>query len=159
MYIWRVKTKKTTKGGSGGIRYDDAPSAPGILRDAALAFPIEDEAMVRTQIYLSRVEHEFVQREAGRRNVPMAAVIRQFIDDKMEAPDNAWINNPMLAPSAEDPTWEGQEDAAINHDHYVYGTPKRFVKSHGKWIESPRLLEDHDVSRRTASASRSEKSK
>ncbi len=98
--------------------------------------------MVRTQIYLSRAEQEFVQREAARRNVPMAAVIRQFIDERMEAPDNAWTNNPMLAPSTEDPEWVGHQDAAINHDHYVYGAPKKFIKSRGKWVEAPPLPED-----------------
>ena len=27
----------------------------------------------------------------------MAAVIRNFIDEKMEIPEDAWTNNPMLA--------------------------------------------------------------
>jgi len=115
--------------------------------------------MVRTQIYLSRAEHEFVQREAGRRNLPMAAVIRQFIDDKMEAPDNAWTNNPMLAPSAEDPSWEGREDAAINHDNYIYGTPRKFVKRAGKWVEAPALPEDYKDPSLASSSPRPEKSK
>jgi len=127
------------------MRRDDAPGAAGILREAAVSYEAEpaEEAMVRTQIYLSRTEHEFVQREAARRNEPMAAVIRRFIDERMETPDNAWTNNPMLAPSAEDASWEGHEDAAINHDHYIYGAPKRFVKSKGKWVEAPPLPEDY----------------
>ena len=28
----------------------------------------------------------------------MAAVIRGFIDEKMEIPEDAWTNNPMLRP-------------------------------------------------------------
>jgi hypothetical protein len=156
-----MKKKKTTKTGSGASQYDETQSRPGLLRDAAIALPTDEEAMIRTQIYVSRAELEFVQREAGRRNVPMAAVIRQFIDDKMEAPDNAWTNNPMLAPSAEDSAWEGHEDGAINHDHYIYGTPKKFVKSNGKWVEAPSLPEDYqdNPGLRPASGKLREKSK
>jgi hypothetical protein len=138
-----MKTKKTAKTGGDKLRYTDTPATPGLLREAALALPSEEETMLRTQIYLSRTEHEFVQREAGRRNLPMAAVIRQFIDEKMEAPDNAWTANPMLSPSAEDPAWEGHEDGSINHDHYIYGSPKKYVKGKTKWVEAPPLPEDY----------------
>jgi len=143
MYIKHMKVKKKTKTGADKTRYDEIPPTPGLLRDTAVALPSDEETMLRTQIYLSRIEHEFVQREAGRRNLPMAAVIRQFIDEKMEAPDNAWTSNPMLSPSAEDPAWEGHEDGAINHDHYIYGTPKKYVKSRGKWVDAPSLPEDY----------------
>ena len=142
-----MKKKRITKKETGNVVYDDSPPGPMIMKDAAVAYSVE-EAMVRTQIYLSRAEHEFVQKEAARQNVPMAAIIRQYIDDNMEAPDNAWTNNPMLAPSAEDSTWEGHEDASINHDHYIYGTPKRFMKSNGKWVETA-LAEEEDGAART----------
>lgn len=139
-----MKTKRKGKKGGGPIPPDDVPSSvPQLLREGALAETSEGEAMLRTQIYLSKAEHEFVQRESLRRNVPMAAVIRQFIDEKMEAPERAWLNNPMLAPSAEDPSWQGHEDGALNHDHYIYGAPKRFVKNHGQWVDAPALPEDY----------------
>jgi hypothetical protein len=98
--------------------------------------------MVRTQIYLSQVEHEFIQTEATRRNQPMAAVIRSFIDEKMTLPDDIWENNPLLAPPA-DPSFVGPEDGAINHDHYVYGGPKKWMKRKGKWVEAPPLPDDY----------------
>lgn len=101
------------------------------------------EPMVRTQIYLSRREHEFIQAESQKRGEPMAAVIRAFIDEKMEIPEDAWANNPMLRPAVEDPSWVGHEDAAINHDHYIYGGPKKYVKRDGKWVEAPPLPEDY----------------
>ena len=91
-------------------------------------------AMVRTQIYLTRHEHEFVSAESRRRGEPMAAVIRAFIDDKMRLPDAAWERNPMLETSPEDPDLDLPEDAAINHDHYLYGAPKKYVKNRGKWV-------------------------
>jgi hypothetical protein len=97
--------------------------------------------MVRTQIYLSHAEHEFVLGEAGRRKLPMAAVIRQYIDEQMEIPDVAWANNPML--QATDDETAGPEDGSLNHDHYVYGAPKRFVKKDGAWAKAAALPDDY----------------
>lgn len=99
--------------------------------------------MVRTQIYLSKAEHDFLQTEARRRNEPMAAVIRSFIDEKMEIPEDAWTNNPMLRPFPPDPEWKGHEDGGINHDHYLYGCPKHWIKVEGKWVEAPPLPDDY----------------
>jgi hypothetical protein len=125
--------------------YPKHEAKPAELKDAVLAYrvEVEDEAMVRTQIYLSRREHEFIQGEADRRNAPMAAVIRLFIDEKMEIPADAWTNNPMLLPPIEDLAFEGHEDGAINHDHYIYGGPKKWMKQNGKWVETPPLPEDY----------------
>jgi hypothetical protein len=123
--------------------YPKTGGEPLVIKDAALAYSVEEEPMIRTQIYLSRREQEFVQGEAVRRNVPMAAVIRAFIDEKMEVPEDAWTNNPMLLPPIEDLTFEGHEDGAINHDHYIYGGPKKWIKRNGKWVEAPPLPEDY----------------
>lgn len=90
--------------------------------------------MVRTQIYLSRREYDFVQAQAAQRDEPMAAVIRSFIDEKMELPGDAWTNNSMLEPTPVDPELNLPEDAAINHDHYLYGTPRKYVKMKGQWV-------------------------
>jgi hypothetical protein len=80
-------------------------------------------AMVRTQIYLSRQEHQFLQCEASRQGITMAAIIRGLVDEKMSVPDPIWANNPLLeeAPSVEG---FGHPDGAQNHDHYIYGSPK-----------------------------------
>jgi len=99
--------------------------------------------MVRTQIYLSRREHEFVEQEAARQGQPMAAVIRSLIDDKMEVPNDVWTDNPLLRPPVEDPAWTGAEDGALNHDHYIYGTPKKWMQRKGKWVEAPPLPDDY----------------
>ena len=123
-------------------RYPPPETEAPTLKDA-MTLPQEKEAMVRTQIYLSREEHRFVQSEAARRGQPMAAVIRSFIDERMEIPDEAWENNPLLDPPAEDPEWVGHEDGAINHDHYIYGGPKKWVKRDGQWVEAPPLPEDY----------------
>jgi hypothetical protein len=113
------------------------------LKDHAAPLAIAPEAMLRTQIYLNREEHDFVRREAERRDLPMAAVIREFIDEKMKLPDDAWTNNPMFKPWPHDPNWKGHEDGGINHDHYIYGCPKKWVKVKGEYVESPPLPSDY----------------
>ena len=114
-----------------------------ILKETALSAdePAAKEPMVRTQIYLRQSEYNFCQAEAKRREEPMAAVIRSFIDEKMEIPEEAWANNPLLRPTPFDPTYEGYEDAVINHDHYIYGAPKKWVKVDGEWVEAPPVEE------------------
>ena len=124
----------------------DAEVVPSFTAGAAPGFP-----MVRTQIYLSQAEHEFIQTEATRRNQPMAAVIRSFIDEKMTLPDDVWENNPLLAPPA-DPDFKGPEDGAINHDHYLYGGPKKWMKRKGKWVEAPPLPDDYYTDAASAAA-------
>jgi hypothetical protein len=96
--------------------------------------PEGEETMIRTQIYLNRAEHEFLRAESARRDAPMAAVIRSYIDEKMEVPVEAWSANPMLDPTPIDPGFKGQTDGAINHDHYVYGAPRKFEKVAGQWV-------------------------
>jgi hypothetical protein len=109
-----------------------------VLKEAAVPFETgaEAEPMVRTQIYLSKSEHEFVQSESVRRDEPMAAVIRSFIDEKMIIPDRVWEKSPLLDDPA-DPNYVGLEDGGINHDHYVYGCPKKYEKVNGKWVWKP----------------------
>ncbi len=118
------------------LKYSSAPKPPDVLRDLpALTRGLnESVGMVRTQIYLTRTEHGFIEAEAARRGETMAAVIRSCIDDKMRVPDNAWAANPMLEPTPSDAGLELPEDAAINHDHYLYGTAKKYLKKRGKWV-------------------------
>src|ERR1039458_3110397 len=113
-------------------------AAPAMLKEAVSAYEVDEPPMVRTQIYLSKPEHEFIQNEAARQGQPMAAVIRAFIDEKMEIPESTWTDNPLLAPPA-DPGFVGPEDGAINHDHYVYGGPRKWMKRRGQWVEAPPL--------------------
>ena len=122
------------------------------MKEAAVAYEVEEAPMVRTQIYLNKNEYEFVQREASRRAEPMAAVIRNFIDEKMELPDEAWTNNPMFKPWPADPDNDSPEDAAINHDHYLYGGPKKWIKVKGKYIEAPPLPKDYFDNRASGDA-------
>jgi len=138
MYVRHMKTKKNSRKQPESTK----PSEPMILQEAAVAYNV-DEPMVRTQIYLSKPEHQFIQQEATRQGQPMAAIIRAFIDEKMEVPEDAWANNPLLDPPAPDRTWSGHEDGAVNHDHYIYGTPKKWMRRDDQWAETPPLPEDY----------------
>ncbi len=116
------------------VKYSKSKGEASTLKDSVLAPSLENlSPMVRTQIYLSRAEYDFVQAQSSQHGQPMAAVIRSFIDEKMQLPDEAWTNNPMLRPTPKDPEFELPEDAAINHDHYLYGTPKKYIKVAGQW--------------------------
>jgi hypothetical protein len=108
------------------------------LKEAIAPYQIDLETpMVRTQIYLTRAEHTFLQREAERQEQPMSAVIRSIIDEKMTLPDEVWTKNPLLEPTSLDPEYEGHEDSSLNHDHYAYGAPKKYGKKGGKWVLLP----------------------
>lgn len=99
------------------------------------------EAMVRTQIYLTRAEQEFLAREASRRGQALSAVLRGIIDEKMAVPEEAWQNNPMLEPTPDVAGWEGHQDGTLNHDHYIYGGPKKYAKKGGEWVLLPPITE------------------
>lgn len=145
MYVGRMKRQKT-------IKYSARKSSAYELKDAPVIQHVESAPMVRTQIYLNKQEYDFVQREASRRDQPMAAVIRNFIDEKMEIPADAWTNNPMLEPTPHDAALSGHEDSGINHDHYLYGTPKNVIKVKGKWVDAPPLPGDYYENRASCAA-------
>ena len=118
------------------LKYSSTRNPSEVLRDLPGPTLGVDGAvgMVRTQIYLTRAEHGFIAAEAARRGGTMAAVIRGYIDDKMQLPESAWAANPMLEPTPPDAGLELPEDTAINHDHYLCGAPKKYVKRRGQWV-------------------------
>ena len=134
------------------IKYQPQKSSSAALKETSVADEVKSEPMIRTQIYLNQEEYDFVQTEARRRDEPMAAVIREFIDEKMEIPEDAWTNNPMLRPWPHDPDWKGHEDTGINHDHYLYGVPKNVIKVKGKWVDAPPLPDDYYENRASRDA-------
>ncbi len=134
MYIRRMKQSQ---------KYDPVEAPARVVKDAQPSLTDSKDAMVRTQIYLSRAEHAFLQAETARSGTPMAAIIRSFIDEKMEIPSDVWTNNPMLRSTPVDPDFETAPDAALNHDHYLTGAPKKWIKLKGQWVEAPPLPVDY----------------
>jgi hypothetical protein len=148
----KSKMEKATPKTRAAVRYPiEKTGEPDLLNEAAAACVADELPMLRTQIYLSKPEHEFIQTEAARQGQPMAAVIRALIDEKMDIPESAWTNNPLLAPPA-DPGFVGPEDGAINHDHYIYGGPRKWLKRKGQWVEAPPLPEDYYTNPASAAA-------
>jgi hypothetical protein len=137
MYVRRMKKTQQSN------KYPPARKTAAELKELGLADEVRGTPMIRTQIYLSQTEHEFLRREASRLDQPVAAVIRGFIDAKMEIPEDAWTKNPMLEQAPPDPAWRGREDGGINHDHYIYGGPKKWIKVRGKYVEAPPLPDDY----------------
>lgn len=117
------------------MRTDDASEGGEFLHERRSSFKTgaAKKEMLRTQIYLSRAEYDFLQTEAKRRDAAMAVVIRSFIDEKMAVPDEAWSSNPLLQLPVDDPDYLHREDGAVNHDHYVSGGPKKYKKVGKQW--------------------------
>lgn len=130
---------------TGRKKVEPGSEEEGALREVANinynTSPMTEQAMVRTQIYLTRTEHEFLQTEAGRQGIPMAAVIRGIIDAKMAIPEEAWTSNPMLDPTPDVEGVEGRMDGVMNHDHYIYGGPKQYDRQDGDWVPLPLIKE------------------
>lgn len=148
MYIKPMKTKRHRKSDASATEVPVLRDAANIAEFGTLGKPA---SMIRTQIYLSPEEHRFLQAESARRGEPMSAVIRSFIDEKMSLPEDVWTQNPLLAPPA-DPNFVGPEDGVVNHDHYIYGAPKRYVKKHNQWEPAPPLPEDYYVNEQSRKA-------
>ena len=79
--------------------------------------------MKRTQISLSEREHEFLRREARRRHMSMAALVRELIQDRMAADRRIPADHPFR-----DIIGLGHGDGSPvseKHDEYLYGVPAR----------------------------------
>ncbi len=78
------------------------------------------QEMVRTQVYLTPGQRDFLQNEGKRRGVSMAAALRQIVEERMRPEGAAWIGNSLLDEPAKDPSFvgAGSEDA----DAGIYGS-------------------------------------
>jgi len=77
----------------------------------------------RTQVLLTRAQHHYLKSRAVRQGSNVSAIVRELIQTDMERRQQAIEN---------DPFWEivgmvagGDPDAGVEHDHFVYGTPRK----------------------------------
>jgi N-acetyl-beta-hexosaminidase len=87
------------------------------------------ENMVRFQVYLPRSTYERLQKRASQHELTLATQVRAALDDyleRVESHDDDGILH------ADDPIFQmigmfssKEGDLSINHDHYLYGWPKR----------------------------------
>jgi hypothetical protein len=88
------------------------------------------ENMVRTQVYLPREMYDRLQKRAIRHELTLALQIRTALEDYLERQEA--LDEPILR--ADDPIFEmigmfssKEGDLSVNHDHYLYGAPKREI--------------------------------
>ena len=88
------------------------------------------ENMVRTQVYLPREMYDRLQKRAIRDELTLAVQIRTALEDYLERQEA--LDEPILR--ADDPIFEmigmfssKEGDLSVNHDHYLYGAPKREI--------------------------------
>jgi N-acetyl-beta-hexosaminidase len=87
------------------------------------------ENMVRTQVYLPRDIYERLQKRAAEHALTLAVQIRAALEDyleRVESQDDDGILH------ADDSIFQmigmfssEEGDLSVNHDHYLYGWPKR----------------------------------
>jgi hypothetical protein len=87
------------------------------------------ENMVRTQVYLPRSIYDRLQKRAAKHDLTLAVQIRAALEDYLERAE-AEEDDGIL--HANDPIFKmigmfdsGLGDLSVNHDHYLYGAPKR----------------------------------
>jgi hypothetical protein len=86
------------------------------------------ENMVRTQVYLPRDIYKKLQARAEKQGLTLAVQVRAALEDYLERTDAN--EQPILR--ADDPLFQmvgmfssKEGDLSLNHDHYLYGAPKR----------------------------------
>jgi hypothetical protein len=86
--------------------------------------------MVRTQVYLPRKTYEALQARGEAQGLTLAEQIRTALDDYLLRMGLREDDGPILAP--DDPIFQmagmfksGVDDLGYNHDHYLYGAPKK----------------------------------
>jgi len=87
------------------------------------------ENMVRTQVYLPRNIYKRLQARADKHGLTLAVQIREALESYVERVE-AEADEGILR--ADDPIFKmvgmfdsGLGDLSVNHDHYLYGAPKR----------------------------------
>ena len=97
--------------------------------------------MHRLQISLTETQYEFLKSEAFVSGKSMAAVLRDLLDDAIEARQQDALNN--------DPIWdvigvgqeiEGPTDVSRNVDKYLYGEPLESAD----YSQLPKVAEESD---------------
>ncbi len=85
--------------------------------------------MVRTQVYLPRHIYQKLQARAERQGLTLAVQIREALENYIERVETE-VDDGIL--HADDPIFKligaaasEEGDLSVNHDHYLYGWPKR----------------------------------
>lgn len=77
--------------------------------------------LIRTNIYLPKQTINFLKQKAEEENVPMAEVIRRFLEREMEEVSKNWVKS--LLALARRAKGSGLGDLSKRHDYYLYRPP------------------------------------
>jgi hypothetical protein len=87
------------------------------------------EKMVRTQVYLPRTIYNKLQARAQEQELTLALQIRTALEDYLSRTESEADGGILRA---DDPIFKmigmfdsGLGDLSVNHDHYLYGAPRR----------------------------------
>lgn len=78
----------------------------------------------RTQVYFPKELYRRLEKKAKKESKSSAAVIREAVERYLEQEREIdWDNDPLF--KAAGFIKSGVTDMSINHDHYLYGMPKK----------------------------------
>lgn len=81
----------------------------------------EAAELVRTQVYLSVGQRDYLQSEGKRRGISMAAALREIISESMRPAVASWVGNPLLDEVVEDVDFKSSGSGSESVDESVYG--------------------------------------
>jgi len=79
------------------------------------------EELVRTQVYLSVEQRDFLRDEGRKRDVSMAAALREIINERMKPAVVSWEGNPLLDDVVVDPGFKSTGAGSLDADASIYG--------------------------------------
>lgn len=82
--------------------------------------------MIRTQIYIPETIHNKLMRIAEAQGTAMAQLVRTFIEDGLKRTEDVdYSGKTALQNILNIHAQGGPRDLSVNHDHYLYGGPKK----------------------------------
>ena len=73
---------------------------------------------IRTQIYLTMEEYEYLSQQSEKRQSSIAEVVRQLIEEKMPK-EKDYEDNPLFAIGKKGLSM-GRKEGSVKHDDYLY---------------------------------------
>jgi predicted DNA-binding protein len=72
----------------------------------------------RTQIYLTKEQYQYLQRQAEKKKASIAEIVRELINERLPK-DKDYEDNPLFS-IAKDGFSMGRHKGSIKHDEYIY---------------------------------------
>ena len=76
----------------------------------------------RTQIYLTKEQYQYLRRQAEKKKVSIAEIVRELIEERLPK-EKDYEDNPLFS-IGEDGFSMGRRKGSERHDDYIYGRKK-----------------------------------